>query len=183
MYFILLLLLWYWEILLKLQAMICSPLRPACASNDPGDDQLTRLCRSFQSSLNTLWPSAFPMWAVVCVWTTSWGFAVQPDYSFVGSSKGCQAQTSGGFSKCTLYLVWTSGSTIFTPQGYSLPVGEMEAHGLDVHQVLFQHILTVMLEVSLSWRAWGYAWPYKSCWVKVQGSVEEVSWIIVWHLL
>lgn len=38
----------------------------------------------------------------------------------------------------------------FHPQGYSLPVGEMEAHGLDVHQVLFQHILTVMLEVSLS---------------------------------
>lgn len=46
----------------------------------------------------------------------------------------------------------------------------MEVHGLDVHQVLFQHIVTIMLEVFLSWCAWGYAWPYPSCWVEVQGS-------------
>lgn len=57
-----------------------------------------------------------------------------------------------------------------SPPGLQFACGWMEVHGLDVHQVLFQHIVTIMLEVSLSWCAWGYAWPYPSCWVEVQGS-------------
>lgn len=36
------------------------------------------------------------------------------------------------------------------PQGCSLPGGKMEARGLNVHQVLFQHALLVILEAFSS---------------------------------
>lgn len=63
---------------------------------------------------------------------------------------GCPAQTTGLFSNCTPDLGWGWGSVPVTHRAAVCPGGEMETHGLNMHQALFHHALMVILEAFSS---------------------------------
>lgn len=106
----------FWEVLLKLWAMVCSPSRPVCARH-----WCCWSCRGLahQPSVvivelleHSLWPPALPMWAALHPQADGWQYSQR--VAVWGSTMGCPAQTTGLFPNCTPDLGWGWGSVPVT---------------------------------------------------------------------
>lgn len=105
----------FWEVLLKLWAMVCSPSRPVCARRwcccDPVEDWLPSLRSSSQSSLNARCDlQLFPRELGSVCKPRADSVQYSQGTAVWGSSMGRPAHTPGLFPTRTPDLVWGCGS-------------------------------------------------------------------------